>query len=129
MICDLVDFVEVFFIFVGMGWIWDNLICFFQIVSCVSGYVWFNIVDLDDVKLFFFEICMVLVFDDLVGLILCLIGGYNCEIKEVIQFVEWFGKCKLFVDFNVGLIIKEMVGQYLINDCKLGYLINVSGVV
>lgn len=125
---DLADLAEVPFILVGMGRIRDNLTRFPQIASRVSGYVRFNCADLDDVKLFLSEICTVPVSDDLAGLILRSTGGYNREIKEAIQSVERFGKRKPPADPAIGLTIKEMAGQHLINDRKSGQPIKVPGV-
>lgn len=124
---DLADISRVPFILVGMGKIRDNLTRFPQIASRVSSYVRFSTADPSDVRLFLGEKCTVPVGPDLAEFIHRATGGYNREIKEAIQSIERLGRRVEMANPDVGLSLKEMAGQHLINDRKSGRPIQVPG--
>ncbi|WP_299773195.1 AAA family ATPase [uncultured Tateyamaria sp.] len=125
---DLADLSGVPFILVGMGKIRDNLTKFPQIASRVSAPVRFATAKLPDVEQFLAEKCEVPVAPCLANFVLRATGGYNREIKEAIQSIERFGLRVAPADPEVGLTLREMAGQHLINDRKSGYPIKVPGV-
>lgn len=124
---DLADLSGVPFILVGMGKIRDNLTRYPQIASRVSNYVQFSPADLSDVDLFLREKCDVLVAPDLTKFVHTSTGGFNREIKEAIQSIERHGSRIALANPDVGLSLKEMAGQHLINDRKTGHPIKVPG--
>ncbi|MGR3760922.1 AAA family ATPase [Roseobacteraceae bacterium NS-SX3] len=125
---DLADLAEVPFILVGMGRIRDNLTRFPQIASRVSSYVRFSQAELEDVELFLSTLCEVPVARDLAQLVLKATSGYNREIKEAIRAIEQFGRRNPPADPAVGLTVREMAGQHLINDRNTGMAIKVPGI-
>ncbi len=124
---DLADIAGATFILVGMGRIRDNLTKFPQTASRVNGYVRFEPADIDDVKLFFKERCEVKIADDLAGFIHNATQGYNRELLEAVKSVERFGFRLTSYDEAIGLTLKEMSGQFLINNRKNGQPIHVPG--
>ncbi|MCV6583993.1 MAG: ATP-binding protein [Marinibacterium sp.] len=122
---DLADLSGVPFVLVGMGKIRDNLTRFPQIASRVSGYVRFSTASQQDVEHFLSEKCEVPVAPCLAEFVRRCTGGYNREIKEALVAIERFGLRNAPADPDLGLTIREMAGQHLINDRKSGQPIRV----
>lgn len=126
---DLADVGGVTFIIIGMGRIRDNLTRFPQAASRVNGYVRFEPADIEDVKLFFSERCEVPIQDDLARFIHRATTGFNRELLEAVKTVERFGLRAKLGDPQAGLSLKEMSGQYLINDRRTGRPIHIPEAV
>lgn len=124
---DLTDLSGVPFILVGMGKIRDNLTRFPQTASRISRYVRFDAADLDGVQQFLRAKCEVPVAPDLAGFVTQATRGFNREILEAIKSIERFGLRHAPAAPDVGLTIREMAGQHLINDRKSGRSILVPG--
>lgn len=116
---DLADLAEVPFILVGMGKIRDNLTRHPQTASRISRYVRFEPADLAGVEQFLDGKCEVPVAPDLAAFVHRATGGFNRELLEAITAIERFGRRNPPAT-PVGLSLRDMAGQHLINDRKSG---------
>lgn len=123
---DFTDLTEVPFVLVGMGRIRDNLTKHPQTASRISRYVRFEPADIEDVSAFLAQKCEVSVAPDLAAFVTQATRGFNREILEAVKSIERFGHRNAPAD-AVGLTLREMAGQHLINDRKSGQPILVPG--
>ncbi|MFV0626131.1 MAG: AAA family ATPase [Alphaproteobacteria bacterium] len=121
---DLSDFLEIPFVFVGMGVIRHNLSKFPQIASRIGQYVEFKPLSLEDTKNLMNTLCDKKVEEKLIAFTHKVTAGYVREIKEAIASIDRFSARNRNID---TVTFAQMEGQVLMNDRKNSKPILVRG--